>query len=170
MPLQINPNHQEITEIEAYTEEDDRPSTVNEEPVANFPLPEEIEIRDSLFDIENAVGDGAPPEKHLGTVEEEEEFDFTRAIPDASDPEVIVVPHKQSGQRFKLKKGFKGARIVDLENKVAELPPINDTSNFDIPETIIDEQDPHIAQLLNYQGQRIKVKRNFRGARIVDLE
>lgn len=59
---------------------------------------------------------------------------------------------------------------MDLENKVVEqLPPI-DESHFDIQKTIIDEVDVGLATLVSHQGEKVKVRRHFSGARIVDLE
>ena len=94
----------------------------------------------------------------------------TGAIPEPSDPEVITVPHLQSGERLRLRKGFAGARILDLENKVVDhLPPINE-NNYDISKAVIDEDDVGIATLTSFRGDKIKVRRQFFGAKIIDLE
>jgi hypothetical protein len=59
---------------------------------------------------------------------------------------------------------------VDLENKVVDqLPPIDDT-HFDLTQTIIDEEDIGLATLVSHQGEKVKVRRNFMGARVIDLE
>lgn len=74
--------------------------------------------------MEPSHGDFSAPTDnypHLGTVEEENDFDFSKAIHDVDNPEIVSVPHKVSGQRMKLKKGFYGARIIDLESKVSDL-------------------------------------------------
>jgi hypothetical protein len=69
----------------------------------------------------------------LGTIEEENELELEKAIADIDHPEIISVPHIETGRRVKLKKNFKGAKIVDLENKIIEnLGPV-DEQNFDIP-------------------------------------
>mmetsp|Transcript_30328 Transcript_30328/g.5478 ORF Transcript_30328/g.5478 Transcript_30328/m.5478 type:complete len:93 (+) Transcript_30328:757-1035(+) len=70
-----------------------------------------------------------------------------------------------------IRKGFKGARILDLENKVLNnIPPIQNTNDFDMKKTIIDDENVHIATLTTNQGAKVRVKRNFKGARIVKLE
>jgi hypothetical protein len=125
----------------------------------------------SVFDIDEPVIPKAKiKENYLGTIEEEAEFDFERAIKDSDDPEVVTVPNLESGERFRLKKDFHGARIVDLENKVVEsIPPI-ETSRYELPLTIVDEEDVHYATLTTHSGESVRVKRDFKGARIIDLE
>jgi hypothetical protein len=122
-------------------------------------LPHESENDDQFEEPENfdeLINQIEPP---IGTIDKEGELDFDRAIPDPGDPEVLVVPHKVSGERLRLRKGFSGARIVDLENKVVDhLPPI-DENNYDIPKTVIDEEDVGIATLTSFRGDKIKVRR-----------
>lgn len=70
-----------------------------------------------------------------------------------------------------IRKGFKGAKIIDLENKVQNnLPPIHSTREFDMSKTIIDEENVHLATLTTNKGDKIRVKRDFKGARILKLE
>jgi hypothetical protein len=156
-PLNLQNNAEEVNEYEEYSEgthfSEEEP---NEEVITD---PDSLEMfgETSIFK--------AP---HLGTIEEERELDFSKAIPDTQDPEIVVVPHRFTGQKFKLKKGFKGARIVDLENKVMDIPV--DAKSIDIMQTIVDEDDVHIATLTTHTGQKIKVRRDFKGAKIIDLE
>jgi hypothetical protein len=115
--------------------------------------PELFSEPDNFDELLNQI---EPP---IGTIDKEHELDFDRAIPDQTDPEVLTVPHKQSGERLRLRKGFSGARIVDLENKVVDhLPPI-DENNYDISRTVIDEDDVGIATLTSFRGDRVKVRR-----------
>jgi hypothetical protein len=124
----------------------------------------------SILEAEEPVPKAKIKENYLGTIEEETEFDFERAIMDGQDPEVVTVPNLESGERFRLKKDFKGSRIVDLENKVVETIPPIESSRYVMPMTIVDEADVHFATLTSQSGESVRVKRSFKGARIIDLE
>ena len=105
-----------------------------------------------------------------GTVAEEADLELDKAVADSKDPELITVIHKDTGQRITVRKGFKGARIVDLENKVIEsIAPI-DTSKYEVSKTIVDDADVRFATMTAQSGEKVRVKRSFKGARIVDLE
>lgn len=55
-----------------------------------------------------------PYEDLIGqTIKDEKEFQFSNAYADAEDPEVVVVTHNETGEDFKVRKTFHGARIVD---------------------------------------------------------
>jgi len=160
--LNLDPQTEEFTEIIAYTEVG---SETEEEP--NKEEPE----NDFLTELEAVTFPVEEEEKPcLGTVENQSELDLQRAIPDLDDPEIITVPHKESGQRVRIRKDFKGARIVDLENKIVENSNPIDPKDYEIPKTVVDEEDVRFATLKAISGERIRVKRNFKGARIIDLE
>ena len=117
--------------------------------------------------IQEDIKDG---DKDLGLVNEEKDIDLDKAIADSKDPELITVINKQTGERITIRKGFKGARIVDLENKVIEnIAPI-DTNKYEVSRTIVDDTDVRFATMTGKGGEKVRVKRSFKGARIVDLE
>ena len=98
------------------------------------------------------------------------QYDMDRAVPDSTNPDIVIIPHKYKGYRLKVKNDFNRARIVDLENRVVQsLPPI-DPKKYDLSKTIIDETDPQYATLISNTGERVRVKRDFGNARIVNLE
>ena len=188
-PIEIEHNIQEFTEVIAYTEEDE-PSeeeklpTIEEEkiiPVEESKLVEEFEVeniaeppkmsKENLLEEPSSDSEDKPQIlKDLGSVSEEHEIDLDKALADPKDPELIKVFHKQSGQHVTIRKGFKGARIVDLENKIIEsLPPV-DPKKFESGKTVVDESDVRFATMTAKTGERVRVKRSFKGARIVDLE
>lgn len=144
--LDLEPPAEEFTEVVAFTEEqsESEQGRVSEDDPHDLAAP-------------------------LGTIEEESELELERAIPDLDDPEVLTVTNK-SGQRVKIRKGFSGARIVDLENRVDENELPIDSAHYHIPSTIVNEYDPHLATLTSHRGHKVRVKRNFQGARILDLE
>lgn len=164
VPLNFDPRTEEFTEIIAFTE-------VGSESEELEPNMEDAKILlEEEAEIEKLPESPHKTPTHLGTIDAENELDFDRAIADSKDPELVSVPHKPTGGRVRVRKDFKGARIVDLENKVVEnLPPV-DLSKFDMPMTIVDENDVRYATLVAHSGEKIRVNRNFRGARIVDLE
>ena len=190
-PLNLDPRTEEFTEIIAFTEEDSIES--EEEKIVEEEKVEAKEFLDPVFEKKNENEEDEPnmedldiiqdlestikPEsarsdesEHLGTIEEENELELEKAIADIDHPEIISVPHIETGRRVKLKKNFKGAKIVDLENKIIEnLGPV-DEQNFDIPKTVVDENDVRFATLTTHKGDKVRVKRNFKGARILDLE
>ena len=196
-PLNLDPRTEEFTEIIAFTEEDSEESMLAEEeeikaelkfeekkqeesnnkevsfssesfhPEEQEPNMEDLEI---IQDMESTIKHDSDSSEHLGTIEEENELELEKAIADVSNPEIVSVPHVETGRRVKIQKNFKGAKIVDLENKIIEkMAPINE-ENFDLPRTIVDEGDVRYATLTSKKGEKVRVKRNFKGARILDLE
>jgi hypothetical protein len=106
----------------------------------------------------------------MAHIKEEKDIELEKAIADPNNPDLVSVLHKPTGKRIVIRKGFKGARIVDLENKnIESLPPV-DLSNFDKTKTKVDEEDVRFATLTAKTGEKVRVKRSFKGARIVDLE
>lgn len=185
-PFNLDPRTEEFTEIIAFTEEDSSSSISVEDPVfpqidtpQEFPKIEEIkeeqephmEDLEIIQDLNSTIkAESDTDSEHLGTINEENELELEKAIADVDDPEVITVPHIETGRRVKLKKDFKGARVVDLENKVVENEDPVDVKDFDIPRTVVDEEDVRFATLTHHTGSKVRVKRNFKGARIIDLE
>ncbi|OMJ74195.1 hypothetical protein SteCoe_26950 [Stentor coeruleus] len=195
MPVDIEPRAEEFTEIVAYTEEDVPseeeqviPKTAGDDKVEEFEVDHEVNdhkrseadlLKDSSSkSIENfeekksedIIEPATPGQKDLGTISEEKDLDLEKAVADPSDPELVKVFHKESGQRITVRKGFKGARIVDLENKIIDtLAPI-DTNKYEISKTIVDDNDVHFATMTARTGEKVRVKRSFKGARILDLE
>lgn len=161
IPINIEARTEEFTELIAFTEADSSESSSSDI--------EDLHISQATMP-NNPSTDPNSPSQPLGTIHEELELELEKAISDLNDPEVISVPHIEKGLRVKLKKDFKGARIVDLQDKVNEtLEPVDDTF-FDISKTIVDENDVRFATLTHKLGQKVRVKRNFKGARIVELE
>ena len=87
------------------------------------------------------------------------------------DPEIVIVPHAETGEPVRLRKSFHGAALLTEDgSEDASLPPV-DQNDYDIPETEVDETDVHLATLSKkFTRERVRVKRKFRGAKIVDLE
>ena len=96
---------------------------------------------------------------------------FNNAFPDHMDPEVVIVMHNETGEDVRVRKTFHGARILDnLGNVDPGQSPI-DRGDYDIPATIVDQEDVHLATLKNrFNKKRIRVRREFKGAKIIDLE
>ena len=64
----------------------------------------------------------------------------------------MTVTHKVTGERMKIRKDFKGSRVVDTDgNVMADYPPV-DTEKFHIPSTIVDINDVRFATLFDYSG------------------
>ena len=192
VPIDVEPKIEEYTEIVAFTEEDQmseeevRPIThdnnVEEFGIEN--IAEEVKNSNSNL-LENLINSQESPVKTeenqtvedpsnfdqiIGTVGEENELELDKAVPDSKDPEIVSVFHKETGQRVKIRKGFKGARIVDLENKIIDnLAPI-DTNKYEVSKTIVDDSDVRFATMTARTGEKVRVKRSFKGARILDLE
>jgi hypothetical protein len=105
------------------------------------------------------------------SVENENEFQFPAAYPDPEDPEVVVVTHKETGEDVKVRKTFQDAYVVDDRgHRMPEAKPI-DRNDYDIPKTIVDKDDVHLATLSHkFTKARVRVRRDFKGAKIVDLE
>lgn len=182
IPIEESDNKiQEYTEIIAFTEEDepsleDLPIVIEETKLEdnNFDFENEVQLSNipskEWFEDLNSESENAEYAKDLGSIEQEQDIDLDKAISDPNDHKLVSVLHKPSGQRITIRKGFKGARIVNLENKVIEtLPPV-DTKNYEEKKTVVDEADVRFATLTAKTGERVRVKRNFNGARIVDLE
>lgn len=178
-PMNLDPRTEEFTEIIAFTEEDSVESEkskfsesedVKEESFSlheQEPNMEDIEI---IQDMESTIKPDSNSSEHLGTIEEENELELEKAIADIENPEIVSVPHIETGRRVKIQKNFKGAKMVDLENKVIESMAPVDEEHFDLPKTIVDEGDVRFATMLSKKGDKVRVKRNFKGARILDLE
>ena len=164
---------EEFTEIIAFTEEasDDSKELIELNSTTLRGLQEEEPmIEDFSFESQQIIHSSGDETDHLGTILEENELELEKAIADLDEPEFVTVTHKETGRRVKIKRDFKGARIVDIENNVIEsLPPI-DIKDIDFTKTIIDESDVRFATVTTKSGQTLKVKRNFKGARIIDLE
>ncbi|CAG9329240.1 unnamed protein product [Blepharisma stoltei] len=152
---------------------------IDAESTQNEPENQEIDGLSNKEDFSNSEGLSeeekinmlfGQPNNSLGVIKEEDELEFERAFADSNDPEVVIIPHKVTGERLFIKKGFRGARIVDLENKVLKNKPPIEIADYDLSSAIIDEDDVHFATLYTYKGEKVRVKRNFKGARIVDLE
>lgn len=158
IPFTVEQRTEEFTEIVAFTESDSEGSSIVLEP----------DFQELSQYTQQILLTGS--DEHLGTIMEEAELEFEKAIADVDEPDYVTVPHLETGRRVKLKKDFQGARIVDLENQVIEnLPPVN-TDLFDLVKTVVDESDVRFAVLTGKNGQKVRVKRNFKGARILDLE
>ena len=184
-PLNLDPRTEEFTEIIAFTEEDSQESISDKEEEKEIEKNKEItkdheveheeqepnmEDLEIIQDLESSIKPDSVESEHLGTIEEENELELEKAIADIEDPEIVSVPHIETGRRVKIKKDFKGAKIVDLENKVIEAMQPVDEDQYDIPRTIVDEGDVRFATLTSKKGEKVRVKRNFKGARILDLE
>ena len=184
-PIEIETNFQEFTEIVAFTEEDvpseeekvipvpEEPNEIEEfeaELAAEAPKMSTTNLLQSSSSSESITEVRGNENPNLGSISEDKDLDLEKAVADPSDPELVSVFHKESGQRVTIRKGFKGARIVNLENKVIDsLPPI-DPKKFESGKTIVDDTDVRFATMTAKNGERVRVKRTFRGARIVDLE
>eukprot|EP00358_Blepharisma_japonicum_P004831 CAMPEP_0202942360 /NCGR_PEP_ID=MMETSP1395-20130829/2529_1 /ASSEMBLY_ACC=CAM_ASM_000871 /TAXON_ID=5961 /ORGANISM="Blepharisma japonicum, Strain Stock R1072" /LENGTH=703 /DNA_ID=CAMNT_0049638501 /DNA_START=542 /DNA_END=2650 /DNA_ORIENTATION=- len=173
VPLNFNPRTEEWTELVAYTERGSEPEETEPNLEDQEILIEEEKVPETMAPPPTPPPPPESPSKspnHYGTIEAEQELDFDKAFADSNDPEIVSVPHKPTGGRVRVRKDFKGARIVDLENKVIDSAPPIDPAKYDIPKTIVDENDVRYATLVTHSGEKVRVHRNFRGARIVDLE
>lgn len=103
------------------------------------------------------------------SVEREDDFQFSNAYADPVDPEVVVVKYNETGENVKVRKTFHKAVIVDDEG--TEIGPEIDRNDYDIKKAKVDTTDVHFATLKHkFTAAKVKVKRNFRGAKIIDLE
>ncbi|CAG9326158.1 unnamed protein product [Blepharisma stoltei] len=97
----------------------------------------------------------------LEIIPEESLLLLSDAEVDEYDPECIRVQHRPSGLKVLVKQEFKGGEVED--------GTILDTSMYEIHE--IDEYDSHYAILRRTNSDTlIRVRRNFAGSRIVDVE
>jgi hypothetical protein len=173
-PLSASSSSLKPSEVHEETPEvPEEPAEVPEEPPE---VPPELHTESqsssddlSVFQAEEEVKESSSFGP-FGTVPEDGDLDYNLAITDPVNPEIVSVPHKPTGQRIRVTKDFNGARIVDLENRViSSLPPIKQ-EKYDMSKAVIDENDVHYATLISYAGERIRVRRNFKGASIVKLE
>ena len=150
-----SPPHEKVPEIQEFDYENQaEPAKMSKKDLLSFSSSESSQEESKIF----------------GHVSEEQDIELSKAIPDPSNQDLISVLHKPTGKRIIIKKSFKGARIVDLENKIIEsIAPI-DLSKYDQSKTKVDEQDVRFATMTSNNGNRVRVKRSFKGARIVDLE
>ena len=116
--FECNPRIEEETEIVAFTEE----ASEGEPEVYEEDTEKYEEIMEKQSEYRNKY------EAPMGTIEEEDDIELNLAIADSNDPEIVSVPHKITGERVKIRKDFKGSRVVDLIGEVIEgVPPIDPT-------------------------------------------
>jgi hypothetical protein len=136
----------------------------------NNDIVDEIPSQEEIVLESNDKSSEPEGNNELGTIKEENDLELEKAVPDTKDPELVTVFSKERNQRVRIRKGFKGARIVDLENKIIDsLAPI-DTSKYEVNKTIVDDNDVRYATMTANTGEKVRVKRSFKGARILDLE
>ena len=113
-----------------------------------------------------------PLDRMIGkAIKAETDFAFESAYPDTSDPETVVVVHKETGEEFKIRKTFEGALPVDARGRPLPGAIGIERNDFDISKTVVDPKDVHLATLSKKDRSGVlRVRRDFRGARIVDLE
>lgn len=146
-PLNMNLGVEITTELVAYTEDAE---DSEEEPV------EEILAKSRL-------------ELHLGTIENELELDWEKALVSSSNFEIITIPYKDTKQRLILKKSFNGCLILTEGNELGQEKRLNyDECNLSM--TIVNELDPHYAVFTTLDGTQLRVFRLFEGAKIIDIE
>ena len=104
-------------------------------------------------------------------IRDEGDLHLRKARPDPQDPESIVVQHNPTGEQVRVTKSFHEAMVVDANGNAIPGVASIDRNNFDIPKTVVDQEDVHLATLMHkYTQARVRVRRNFIGARITDLE
>ncbi|CAG9335482.1 unnamed protein product [Blepharisma stoltei] len=95
----------------------------------------------------------------------EEQFDFNNGIVDENDFECVLVTHLPTGITVKIKKPFSGFPILDARTN---LPTKSIVNSYD-PSTInVNKSNIHFATL-TIDGKTVKVRRNFKDAKIVDI-
>jgi hypothetical protein len=101
------------------------------------------------------------------TVVDEEDFDMMRAEVDDDDNEAIIVTHFKTNFRVKIKQTFNSAARVDLiTGKTLESE--KGVCNYDPSMIQVDRKDVSYGYIRE-DGNRIKLKRSFTGAPILDL-
>jgi hypothetical protein len=105
----------------------------------------------------------------LETIPEESVLELSEAEIDKYDPECIIVPHIPSNLDILIKKSFSGALIVDDSGQaIPESSPIK-SNQYQVVE--VDPTDVHYAKLKRSNSETlIRVKRDFRGAHILDVK
>ncbi|CAG9326962.1 unnamed protein product [Blepharisma stoltei] len=100
-------------------------------------------------------------------VSKEEDFDFANAIEDPKNPEAVLVTHKRTGVKCRVKKGFKGLPRLD---KKTNLPLFREKiiDTYDIDSVFVDPKNSHYANLVS-DGKEIRARRNFIGGNILDV-
>lgn len=84
------------------------------------------------------------------TVINEEDFDFSSAIIDSKNKDIVTVPHIKTGKLAKIRKGF------------------NLTGNHNLSDVEIDPDDIHLGRIYDGNNEVVYI-RSFIGAKIVDL-
>lgn len=97
----------------------------------------------------------------------EHDWDFAHAIIDTDDLESVIVLHKSSGYRAKVKKTFLGAAKIDPETG-RTLISEGVIGEYDYSSLEVDQRDVHYGWVIN-NGNTVRAKRNFVGGRIVEL-
>jgi hypothetical protein len=105
----------------------------------------------------------------LDTIPEESALELDSAEIDEYDPDCIKVPLKPSGIKVLVKKSFDGAIPVTADGQ--ELPNAEPVSLGPGSEVEIDRNDVRFATMKKSNSDgRVRVKRSFQGAKVVDIE
>lgn len=100
-------------------------------------------------------------------ISREEDFDFNNAIEDPTNTENVLVTHKKTGVKCRVKKSFKGLPRLD---KKTNLPMFREKliGPYDLSSVVIDQRNLHFANLIQ-DGKEIRARRNFIGGKIMDV-
>lgn len=105
-------------------------------------------------------------EEDSGYVENEGDFDFSRAIQDPRHSDIVIVPHLRSGQKFIISKSFQGSSILGTDNRPTGQKVQLSSLNEDL--TLVDERNVHYATLCTEKGEPVRAHRTFKDAEILD--
>ena len=131
---------------------------VNKRPQPQFaPLQPEDPVPAS--EVINFTESADPP---LGYVENEKELELEHAVLDRTSPDIIIVPHRKSGQTVKVRDRLKNAKPVAAKGRISP-------EKYDVDSLQVSQDDVHLANVRAWSGEQVAVKRNFTGAEIVDV-
>jgi len=105
----------------------------------------------------------------LDTIPEESALELDSAEIDEYDPDCIKVPLKPSGIKVLVKKSFDGAIPVTADGQeVPNAEPVSLEPGSDVE---VDRNDVRFATMKKSNSDgRVRVKRSFQGAKVVDIE